>query len=183
MDSGASANKAKPGRGRPPKYREDYHPGMAYKLTLLGVTDDQMADVFDIDQATLNRWKKKHSDFCESLTRGKIIADAEIAHSMFERAKGYQHKETKFFVVRDGKDSEKVVTEETVMQYPPDTKAAAIWLSNRTRNWREKIVDLPEKPDPSKNNNTSIGLTFTIVDPKNNIEIEIEDVGANEETV
>lgn len=37
--------------------------------------------------------------------------------------------------------------------------------------------------DPSKNNNTSIGLTFTIVDPKNNIEINIEDVGANEETI
>ncbi|SDE24913.1 hypothetical protein SAMN05421544_105120 [Riemerella columbipharyngis] len=40
--------------GRPTKYNRDYHPAQALKFSLAGLTDVQMANIFDISEATLN---------------------------------------------------------------------------------------------------------------------------------
>ena len=106
-------------------------------MALLGLTDEEIANDFGISKSTLNRWKKKHREFWDSLTRGKTRADAKVARSLYERANGYEHPETKFFVVKTGRDTEEIQEKQTVTRYPPDTKAAAIWLSNR-RDWNER---------------------------------------------
>lgn len=120
--------------GRPSKYKEEYNQ-QAYKLCLLGATDKELANFFEIDEATLNRWKLSHEGFCESLKRGKIQADAEIASKLFHRAKGYEHEDIQFATFQ-GEITDQV---KYIKHYPPDTTAAIFWLKNRQRDkWRDK---------------------------------------------
>lgn len=116
--------------GRPTKYKEEYAK-LAYKLCLLRATDEDLARTFEVDEATINRWKLDHPSFCESIKEGREIADAEVAQALKHRAVGYYHNETK--VLADG------TKVETTKYHPPDTAAAFIWLKNRQpKKWRDK---------------------------------------------
>lgn len=120
--------------GRPSDYRPEYAE-QARKLCLLGATDKKMADFFGVSEQTLNAWKSAHPEFLESITRGKEIADAEIAEALFHRAKGYKHPAVKIMSVNGA-----VVHEDYVEHYPPDTQAASLWLRNRQPElWRDKV--------------------------------------------
>lgn len=119
--------------GRPVKYKKEYAE-LAYKFALLGATDVQMAEFFNVTQATFQTWKKKHPELLESITRGKTQADAEVADRLYQRAKGYSHPEEKIF-----NNNGEIVRAETVKHYPPDTQAASLWLRNRQpKIWRDK---------------------------------------------
>lgn len=168
--------------GRPPDYDKEYHPETAYNLALLGMTDKEISEELGIAKSTLNKWKKDHREFSDSLTRGKRLADSKVARSLFERACGYEHPETKFFVVKKTKFKEEIEERETIARYPPDTKAAAIWLSNRTRNWRERAGDAPKQASDVPNPTTR-GLSFTIIDPNTQEEQFLDIGGTDEETI
>lgn len=132
------AAKAKPAarRGRPSKYRDEF-PEQARKLCLLGAKDSDLAKFFEVTESTLNEWKKVYPEFSESLKAGKELADAVIADSLFQRAKGYSHKAVKIMVV-----DKVVVHEEYTEHYPPDPTSMIFWLKNRRPDlWRDK-------PDP-----------------------------------
>lgn len=111
--------------GRPTLFREKYIE-QAYKLTLLGATDAEMADFFGVVESTINLWKLEIPEFSESIKKGKIKADAEVAESLYHRAKGCSHPEDKVFL-HEGKP----VIVPGVKYYPPDTGAAMAWLKNR----------------------------------------------------
>ena len=115
---------------RPTKYKTEYEE-QAYRLCLLGATDEEMVGFFGVTERTLNRWKKRKG-FCQSIKRGKLNADANVAESLYKRACGYEHPEDKIFCT-DGK----ITTVETTKHYPPDTAAAFIWLKNRA-GWKDK---------------------------------------------
>jgi hypothetical protein len=122
-------------RGRPSPYRDEYA-GHARKLCLLGATDEQLADFFEVDVATVNRWKHAHPEFCESLKAGKAIADAKVADSLYRRATGYSHEAVK--IVADAKTGAEHIVPYTE-HYPPDTTACIFWPKNRRRDkWRDK---------------------------------------------
>jgi hypothetical protein len=92
--------------------------------------------MFEVDEATVNRWKLEYPDFCESLKRGKEEADAIVAQKLFHRATGYDCKATKF-ATHEGRITD---SEEYIEHYPPDTTAAIFWLKNRqSKKWRDKI--------------------------------------------
>lgn len=121
-------------RGRPSSYRPEYAE-QARKLSLLGLTDAQMAGVFGVSEKTLNTWKTAHPEFLQSLKNGKDVADAEVAASLYHRACGYSHKAVKIMQY-EGVPIEVEYTE----HYPPDTAAAFIWLKNRQPHlWRDKV--------------------------------------------
>lgn len=106
----------------------------AYKMCLLGATDKEMADIFNVAESTFYLWINKHVEFSEALMRGKIFADANIAKSLYHRAKGYEHKET-ITATFQGKITD---TMEVIKHYPPDTPAATLWLKNRQpKLWRD----------------------------------------------
>lgn len=112
----------------------------AEKLCRLGATDKELADFFEVSEQTLNTWKTKHPAFLESLKKGKALADAEVAEKLYQRAIGFQHPETKFFVVKVDRDTEEIQTRETVKVYPPDPTAAIFWLKNRQpTKWRDRV--------------------------------------------
>lgn len=120
--------------GRPSKYKSEYAE-QARKLCLLGATDTDMADFFDVDEATINRWKLDFPEFCESLKKGKMFADANIADRLYQRAMGYEAPDVDIRVV-EGEIIETPMTK----YYPPDTPAAIFWLKNRQRGkWRDKV--------------------------------------------
>jgi hypothetical protein len=126
-------NTAKPVMGRPTAYKPEYAE-QAYKLCLLGATDAKMGDFFGVSEQTINAWKLAHTDFLESITRGKEGADAEIASALFHRAKGYSHPEVDIKVVAAA-----IVQTPLIKHYPPDTQAASLWLRNRQPAlWRDK---------------------------------------------
>lgn len=98
----------------------------AYKLTLLGATDKELADFFDVTETTINNWKLQVPEFFESIKKGKNPADSNVAERLYLRAMGYEHPETKVFC-HDGD----IVTHEVIKHYPPETAAIAFWLKNR----------------------------------------------------
>ena len=119
--------------GRPTKYKEVFK-DQAYKLSLLGLTDVQMAEVFGVTERTFNYWKEEKEGFFQSLKEGKHLADAEVAISMYQRAKGYDKANTKE-VVQNGE----VIQLQDVRHYPSDPTSAIFWLKNRQpRVWRDK---------------------------------------------
>lgn len=123
--------------GRPSNYNDDSAATIckhAYKLSLLGSTDKQMADFFEVSEQTLNAWKTAHPEFLESLNKGKDEADAKVAKSLYRRAMGYSHKAEKIF-----NNQGVILRAEYVEHYPPDTTAMIFWLKNRqTAKWRDK---------------------------------------------
>jgi len=125
--------------GRPTKYKPEYA-DLAYKFCLMGATDKRLAEFFDVDETTINEWKKVYSEFSQSLYAGREQADAEIAHSLYHRAKGYSHPEDDIRTLPIGGGMSEIVITPTVKHYPPDTGAATLWLKNRqSGSWRDKV--------------------------------------------
>ncbi|MEG5642276.1 terminase [Enterobacter asburiae] len=119
--------------GRPSRYKKEYAE-QARKLCLLGYTDAELADFFEVAESTINKWKKDHPEFSESIKKGKSVADGEVASKLFHRATGYEHPEDDIRAVEG-----KIVITPTVKHYPPDTAAAIFWLKNRQgKKWRDK---------------------------------------------
>lgn len=101
----------------------------ARKLTLLGLTDEELATFFGVTTATLSNWQDRHTSFAAAIASGKEIADAEVAASLFKRATGMNVKAQKAFKGKNGE----VVVAQTITEIPPDPRAAVHWLANRRR--------------------------------------------------
>jgi hypothetical protein len=122
-------------RGAPTLYRPELA-ALARRLALLGATDQEMADALGIDQVTLDRWKARHTQFGIAIEHGKIQADAEIAESLYNRARGMSMPAVKIF---QGTPEGGPVIVPHQEHLPPDVGAAKLWLSRRQPNlWRER---------------------------------------------
>lgn len=120
-------------KGRPTLYKEEYCEQVR-KLCLLGATDKEIADFFNIQESTLNLWKQKYPIFMESIKKGKDIADMNVAEKLYMKAIGYEQEAVKIFQFQG---------EEVIVPYiekvQPDTTSAIFWLKNRQRDkWRDK---------------------------------------------
>lgn len=119
--------------GRPTKYKPEFVE-QANKLALLGATDKQVADFFNVNELTINRWKEKYPEFCKSLKDGKVELDNQVIKSLYFRAIGYKHKEDKIF----NNNGEPLIVP-TIKHYPPDPTSSIFWLKNRQpEKWRDK---------------------------------------------
>jgi hypothetical protein len=120
--------------GRPTKYTKDL-PELATNYCLLGATDEELAGFFDVALSTLNKWKKDHPEFSEAIKEGKSVADGKVAQSLYNRALGYSHPDTKF-ATHEGKITD---SQEYTKHYAPDPTSAIFWLKNRQKDkWRDK---------------------------------------------
>ena len=119
--------------GAPTKYKIAFNKQVE-KLCLLGATDAELADFFEVSESTINNWKIEHPRFLESIKKGKNLADATVAESLYKRANGYEHKEDKIF-----NDNGVALVVPTIKRYAPDTTAAIFWLKNRQpKMWRDR---------------------------------------------
>lgn len=118
---------------RPTKYQKAYAE-QARKLCLLGYTDAELADFFEVSEATINNWKLEHSEFLESIKKGKAIADGDVTDRLYQRAMGFVAPDVDIRVIDN-----KIVETQLDKYYPPDTAAAIFWLKNRQKDkWRDK---------------------------------------------
>jgi transposase-like protein len=96
-----------------------------------GLTDEQIANNMGIATSTLYEWKKKYSEFSESLKKGKEVIDRQVENALLKRALGYSYTEV---TKEDG-----VITREVIKEVTPDTTAQIFWLKNRkAKEWRDK---------------------------------------------
>ena len=122
--------------GRPSRYKKEYAE-QARKLCLLGYKDTQLADFFEIQESTLNNWKKKHPEFMESLKAGKDLADVEVADTLYNRALGKVK-------VSEDKISNSGELIKTERELAPDVTSMIFWLKNRQPElWRDKKEEAP----------------------------------------
>lgn len=132
------------GGGRKSEFQKAYS-SMAYKLTMLGATDKDLADFFEVSEGTINAWKKKQIEFFKALKKGKLTADAEVAMKLYKRASGYKYDEVSYEKIQldvDGKENiktelykKKVITKEVA----PDVTAQIFWLKNRQKDkWKDR---------------------------------------------
>lgn len=137
-------------RGRPTKYRPEYAE-QARKLCLLGLTDSELSDFFGVDEATIHRWKHTHKDFCESISTGKMLADSDVADSLYRSAVGGH------FITEErpaGGESGPAFVLPLKRQVAPSVQAQSLWLRNRQpRLWRDRVevkADVSIDPFPPK---------------------------------
>lgn len=113
-------------------WNED-RPRVAYKLALLGHTDKEMADVMGVDISTFDQWKRDRARFRKMIKKGKDLADAEVAHSLFKRATGYSYIEDHVTLCKG-----KVIVRPVRKHIPADVAAQKLWLQARQRGrWTE----------------------------------------------
>lgn len=125
--------------GRPSKY-ENVCLKTVTKLCLLGLTDEELAEYFEVNIDTIYNWKNEHPEFVEAIKNGKEKADAKVAKRLYRRAMGYEHKDVELKVVSNGNgDGSRIEEVEVTKIYPPETAAAIFWLKNRqSKRWRDK---------------------------------------------
>lgn len=146
------------GRGQPTKYKSEYVVQVE-KLCLLGATDKDIADFFEVSESTLNNWKNEHPEFLESIKKGKMLADANVAERLYKRALGYEAPDVDIRVIEN-----KIVETPLIKHYPPDPTSAIFWLKNRQpEKWRDKQVIDHTNSDSSLNRPTIIELVAPTV--------------------
>lgn len=135
-------------QGAPTKYKPEFDK-QAYKLCLLGAIDKELADFFEVDVRTIDNWKKDFPSFFQSIKQGKLIADANVAESLYKLASGHTVKEVTYEKIdcdinpeSDDADEEigaiwrkKVVVKEV----SPNATAGIFWSKNRQpKKWKDK---------------------------------------------
>lgn len=161
--------------GRPSKF-SSINQEQLKKLVVVGLTDKQISDFFNINVDTLNEYKKKYPEFSVALKDWKVEADSKVEKCLYQRALGYEYNEVTYEksnvgglgMVLSGGEIESIKHENTaktkivVKQMAPDVTAQIFWLKNRQpAQWREKP---PEAPDDDLKDTE---LTFTGVPMKN----------------
>lgn len=140
--------------GRPTKYKPEFDQ-QARKLCLLGFTDIELADFFEVSEQTIYTWKKEHPSFLEALTQGKVVADAEVAQAFYKASVGYYQTEQEAKVVGTGQGNSTVQIVEVKKWIQPDKGSQLSWLKNRQpKKWRDK-----------QDHNFSEALTVTLSGP------------------
>lgn len=157
----AKANETKIKTGRPSKYKKEFRV-QAEKLCKKGFIDNEIADFFDVDVSTLNRWKVAHPEFHESLKESKKHSDSLVVDSLYNRALGFEVEEVKTEKCNSG---EKVTV--TTKKVIGDTTAQIFWLKNRQPElWRNN-------PEPTEEDKTgeSLNITFNVAEPVKEVKV------------
>ncbi|NLK94720.1 MAG: hypothetical protein GX275_05975 [Clostridiales bacterium] len=125
------------------------------KWAIMGLSDTQIAFNLGISKDTFYRYKKEHSDFSDTLKRGKNQADFKVENALYKKATGYTVKKVGVIKCKDiyyddeGRKCQKehadVVEYEEEM--PADVQAIKFWLINRKSG---KWKDNPIKADIDK---------------------------------
>jgi hypothetical protein len=114
-----------------------------YRLCILGMTNEELAEHYDVKYETWSQWCNSKSKtykpaLTEVIAAGREDIAARVADRLVQRALGYKHKAKKFFY--DSQSGE-VVSQEYIEHYPPSEQAAMFILKNkRPQDWKEKQI-------------------------------------------
>jgi hypothetical protein len=109
-------------------------PQVAKALAEGGATQGEIAHTLGITSFTLRAWRARYTEFRIAMDAGNEVFDTRVERALAERAVGFYEtwEEEKINPVTG--QLQTFVHKE---YYPPDTKAANQWLTNRKRHeWR-----------------------------------------------
>lgn len=119
--------------GRPTLYKPEFAK-QAAKLCLMGATDIELADFFEVSTSTIYEWRNRYEEFSEAVIAGKDAADDRVERAFYNRAVGYTFESEKVF-----QHQGEIIRAPTREHVPPDAGAALNWLKNRRGDkWRDK---------------------------------------------
>lgn len=120
-------------------YIDAIHPDWGKSLAQLGLDDQQIADRMGVSRKTINKWKKDHPVFGDSLKNGKEPTDAKVEQALLKRALGYQYDEEKVVIETDADGNKRPARIERIKKHvTSDTTACIFWLKNRRPDlWRD----------------------------------------------
>lgn len=126
----------------------------------LGARNKDLAEYFDVKEITIEHWIRHKPDFARAVKRGRFEAGLKVADSLYNRAIGYSHRDTKHF-----QHMGDVISVPTMKHYPPDVGAASRYLSIVFREiWAEQ-------------NTVNVNNTYSgSIDVKHINELPIEDL-------
>jgi len=120
--------------GAPSSYKPEFA-RQTQLLCELGATDQEIAEFFGVNRATITNWKAAHPDFLAALKAGKAEADDRVERSLYHKAIGYTFDAVKIFMPAGAPGPVYAPYKEHV---PPDTTACIFWLKNRRQQqWRD----------------------------------------------
>ena len=109
-----------------------------------GLEDKELAKAMGISRDTLYTWKKEYSDISDAIARGRAGAREQILNSLYKKATGFSVM-VKVPMRRrtlDGDDKIEIVEKEEY--FPPDERAARLWLNaDERRRLRDDKDDAP----------------------------------------
>jgi len=100
----------------------------AYRLALLGLTNDEMAIAFGVAPRLFRQWREDDPELAAAVFAGRERADGEVVRALYKKAVGYEYDED-FATVR----KERIIRTTLTKHVPPDTTACIYWLNNRTK--------------------------------------------------
>lgn len=114
---------------------EDWMRKAAYKVALLGGGLEDIADVLEVSPSTVVRWMETKPEFGAVMRKGRMLADANVAHTLYKRATGQEITEYKVNAVNGD-----VIVTPVPKQVMGDVAAQKFWLINRQpKLWRERV--------------------------------------------
>ena len=124
--------------GRPPKDFEK-NKDLILRLAARGFDNAEMSKIVGVTPQTLDNWQNKYPDFFDTLKIQKAMSDEKVERSLYERACGYSHPETKAQWVGD-ENGGRWETLDMIKHYPPDPTSMIFWLKNRQPDrWRDRV--------------------------------------------
>jgi len=126
-------------------YDPEVHPKKAEDLAGQGLIDIEIARGLGISRTKYYEWKKRYSDFSDSVSRGKEKPDAEMARAFYRNCIGYDYEETKVTAVIDknGKPVGKKVITRTKKHRPGSVLGQMFWLRVRQSQEWDPVLSSP----------------------------------------
>jgi hypothetical protein len=114
-----------------------YHVGFCHLVerhTFIGATKTELAELLAVGGDSIDEWMRVHPDFSAAIKRARARVDDQVEAALSHRARGYSHRAVKIF----NHEGTPLVVDYTE-HYPPDTRAAEIWLHcRRPEPWAKK---------------------------------------------
>ena len=128
--------------GRPTLYKPE-NADIARLACMLGATNDDLAERFEVSPRTVDNWIADIPEFGDAVRQGRQVADESVVSALFARATGMERKVTKAFCHKG-----QPITVNYTVELPPDVRACMFWLRNRRPGqWRENRPLIAERDD------------------------------------
>lgn len=98
-----------------------------------GLDDKQLAAKMGISPSTLYAWQKEHPEISEAATRGRAGAREQILNSLYKKATGFSITVKTPMRRRVSRDEDVIEIVEKEEYFPPDDRAARLWLNAHER--------------------------------------------------
>lgn len=99
-------------------------------IAAAGLTDVEIAQVFDVPAEHIRRWRSRYRDFDAAIVDGRTRADAQVIEALHRKAVG-------FSVPVETIDKEGNLVRRN-QYFAPDTAAIKYWLNARRKDFRER---------------------------------------------